>query len=233
MMNNTIQIEPSVIQPSMNDLFQAQSKNGNYSPSKQIQATAQKALEGFLALARPQGKFKEITKTDFNTTYIGEGLNDTVSPLQNIYPLADKMALYAITLGTEISKSIVNLFKKNDYTLGYMLDTVASLGADNAASFMENEFGGLNPDNSNNILVRGYSPGYCGWHLSGQKKLFQQLQPETIGISLESSFLMNPLKSVTGVLVQGHQDIHNFRPDFPFCKECRTHSCVERLNNNN
>lgn len=228
-MKNNIPIESKVIQPSKNAVFRAQGMNKNYSPSLRTRAILEKALDDFLVLARPIGIFKEISVTGFNIIFDGEGLNDDSAPLKNIYPLADRMALYAITLGAEISSSIENLFKNNDYVLGYMLDTVASLGADNAAGLMENQYGILNSRNSINTVVMGYSPGYCGWHISGQKKLFGQLQPETIGISLNTSFLMNPLKSVTGLMVQGHRNIHQFKPNFPFCRGCLTHSCAERL----
>jgi hypothetical protein len=78
-------------------------------------------------------------------------------------------------------------------------------------------------------VVLGYSPGYCGWHISGQKKLFAYLHPERIGITLNNSYLMTPLKSVTGVLVAGPPEIHRFKPDFPFCRHCRTYSCLERF----
>jgi hypothetical protein len=74
-----------------------------------------------------------------------------------------------------------------------------------------------------------YSPGYCGWHISGQKMLFQFLRPEEIGISLLESFLMKPLKSVTGVLIAGKKTVHVFKPEFPFCSECKDHSCQQRI----
>lgn len=231
-MKNNIQIESNAIQPSKDDVFRAQGMRKNHSPAKRIGAILEKALDDFLVLARPIGIFKEISVTGFKKIFDGEGLNDDAAPLKNIYPLADRMALYAITLGAEISAFIESLFKNNDYVLGYMLDTVASIGADNAAGLMENQYGMLNSGHSANTLVMGYSPGYCGWHISGQKKLFGQLQPETIGISLNASFLMNPLKSVTGLMVQGHRDIHQFKPNFPFCRGCLTHSCVERLKKN-
>lgn len=228
-MKNNIPIETKVIQPSIDAVFRGQGINKNYSPSLRIRSIVEKALDDFLILAKPVGIFKEISVTEFKKIFDGEGLNDDSAPLKNIYPLADRMALYAITLGAEISNFIENLFNNNDYVLGYTLDTVASIGADNASELMENQYGMLNSGDSTNTLVLGYSPGYCGWHVSGQKKLFEHLQPETIGISLNTSFLMNPLKSVTGLIVKGHRDIHQFKPNFPFCRGCLTHSCVERF----
>jgi len=77
--------------------------------------------------------------------------------------------------------------------------------------------------------VLGYSPGYCGWHISGQRRLFERLGPGEIGISLNDSCLMRPLKSVSGVLVAGAAPIHRFRPEFTCCAECATRLCVPRM----
>jgi hypothetical protein len=74
-----------------------------------------------------------------------------------------------------------------------------------------------------------YSPGYCGWHVSGQKRLFRSLEPERIGITLTDSCLMQPLKSVSGVIVAGPKEVHRFSPNYSFCRHCETHSCRERL----
>ena len=74
-----------------------------------------------------------------------------------------------------------------------------------------------------------YSPGYCGWHVSGQGRLFGALCPEEIGIRLNASFLMQPLKSVSGVLVAGAPEIHDFDDDFDFCAECTTRECRVRI----
>jgi hypothetical protein len=77
--------------------------------------------------------------------------------------------------------------------------------------------------------VLPYSPGYCGWHISGQRALFRHLEPERIGITLNTSFLMQPLKSVSGVLVVGDPRIHEFDNDFDFCAECATLDCRARI----
>ncbi|MFC2086489.1 hypothetical protein ACFLQ9_02090, partial [Bacteroidota bacterium] len=52
--------------------------------------------------------------------------------------------------------------------------------------------------------------------------------PESIGISLNNQFLMIPLKSISGVLIAGKKEIHNFDNDFSFCAQCKTFSCMGR-----
>ena len=48
-------------------------------------------------------------------------------------------------------------------------------------------------------------------------------------MTLNDSCLMSPIKTVSGVLVAGPGDAHRFRPDFPFCHDCRTHECGRRM----
>ncbi|MFQ6112651.1 MAG: vitamin B12 dependent-methionine synthase activation domain-containing protein, partial [bacterium] len=169
---------------------------------------------------------------DFQTVLRGEGQNAEDTPIAHIFPQADHLALFALTMGSDVSLKIEELFKNNDFALGSMLDSVASLAADKAVEVCETTFSEnlreRHPDSSDNHVL-SYSPGYCGWHISGQKRLFQFLQPERIGISLNNSFLMIPLKSVTGVLIAGKKEIHFFETNFPFCSDCKTHSCRLRM----
>ena len=74
-----------------------------------------------------------------------------------------------------------------------------------------------------------YSPGYCGWPTSGQRALFAALAPEEVGVTLNDSCLMTPVKSVSGVLVSAPAEAHRFRPDFPFCRACRRRECGRRM----
>jgi hypothetical protein len=40
---------------------------------------------------------------------------------------------------------------------------------------------------------------------------------------------MQPLKSVSGVLVAGAGEIHDFDNDYDFCDTCTKHQCRERI----
>jgi cobalamin-dependent methionine synthase I len=137
-----------------------------------------------------------------------------------------------VTLGAQVSGRIEALFSHNDFALGYVLDTVASEAAEVAADRLEDEYEGYLAEiaawDSSSAHLR-YSPGYCGWHISGQRKLFDRLRPEEIGIELNRSFLMQPLKSISGVLVSGPREIHFFNNNYRFCAACTTLSCRERL----
>ena len=115
---------------------------------------------------------------------------------------------------------------------GRTVRAVASVAADKSVEVLEGYLLGKlsqsGPTDTNNYLL-GYSPGYCGWDISGQKKLFQHLNPVEIGITLNDSFLMSPLKSVSGVLIFGDKEIHLFESSFTFCNYCRNQSCHDRM----
>jgi len=190
------------------------------------------AFDRFAASARPQGLIAELPTSEFETIFAGEGDNAANAPLEEIFPQATRLALFALTMGNKVSDMISRLFADSDFALGVMLDSMASLAADRALEVLEITFADALMNTSHltrDACVLSYSPGYCGWHISGQKKLFDYLRPEKIGISLNESFLMSPLKSVTGVLVAGKKDIHIFDPHFPFCRLCKTYSCRPRM----
>lgn len=190
------------------------------------------ALDIFKSSAQPVGIFSELSKEEFSKIFIGEGKNAEDTPLEHIFPKAEHLSLFAVTIGNNVSEAIENLFKKNDFALGSILDCISSLSADKCTDLIESYLlqNLMEKQESNqNLYAQSYSPGYCGWHISGQKKLFQFLHPEKIGITLNNSFLMIPLKSVSGVLITGKKDIHIFQDNYPFCTKCKTHSCQPRM----
>jgi hypothetical protein len=172
--------------------------------------------------SKPIAIIKECSKSDFADIYLGEGNNAIDGILPNIIKKAEKLYLFAATIGENITSEINKHFNKKEFPIGSFIDSGASLTTDNIAEILERQV-------DNQLTTLAYSPGYCGWHVSGQKKLFQFLQPNKIGITLNNSFLMTPLKSVSGVFVSGPSDIHIFENNFSFCEECATHSCKSRM----
>lgn len=200
--------------------------------SENLEILFKRARGLFLEFSHPIGIISEISIPEFEVVYTGEGLNEEKTPLDEIFRKADSLALFALTMGDKVSQRIDDLFRSNEFILGSMLDAVASNGTDKAAYILENYF--LNLLSIRGIInastgILRYSPGYCGWHISGQKKLFEFFHPEDIGITLLDSYLMKPLKSISGVIVVGKKEIHNFEDSYQFCKQCKTHSCRDRI----
>jgi hypothetical protein len=199
--------------------------------SDRIDAVFRTAEELLRRVAEPAGMLKEISLREFASVYEGEGRNEAQTPVGHIFDRADHLALFAVTLGAEVSREIERRFAKSDLAVGSMLDSAASVAADNLAEALEHRHvqAMLQKPGAGARGVLRYSPGYCGWHISGQRRLFDYLHPERIGILLGDSYLMQPLKSVSGVLITGPKRIHHFQDSYPFCDQCETRGCRERL----
>ncbi len=195
--------------------------------SSRTGALVASATAEFERLAEPRGLVEDVSIEEFAVLYAGDGRNTHETPLEQIYPRADALALFVATLGAGVSARISELFALRDMASGFVLDAVASVAADLLTERLADRYGERVSSASTRVL--GYSPGYCGWHISAQRKLFERLRPGEIGVTLNDSFLMQPLKSVSGVLVAGAAAIHRFRPEFSCCAVCATRQCVPRM----
>ena len=224
---------PEIINPLISDVLPSKEDVLKFQGIKNIDDVSDiliDSLESAMTLLKEESKpiviIEECSKSDFKDIYLGEGENNADSPLPNIVKKAEKLHLFAVTIGENVSEEINQHFDQNEFPIGSFIDSCASLTADNIVGVLESRAQGAFPNQSNTLA---YSPGYCGWHVSGQKKLFQFLKPGKIGITLNDSCLMIPLKSVSGVLVSGPRHIHIFDNNYSFCEECTTFSCKIRM----
>ncbi|NHZ87329.1 MAG: hypothetical protein GWP19_15910 [Planctomycetia bacterium] len=212
----------SDILPSKEDILRFQGVKNIDDVSDVLIDNLELSLELLKEKSKPIAIIEECSKSDFTDIYLGEGQNATDSPLPHIIKKAEKLHLFAVTIGAKITEEINKHFDQNEFPTGSFIDSGASLTADNIVGILESRV-----DKQTTTLA--YSPGYCGWHVSGQKKLFQFLKPDKIGIILNDSCLMTPLKSVSGVLVSGPSAIHIFDNNYSFCEDCTTYSCKIRM----
>jgi hypothetical protein len=231
-MSGAVNFPSSAAIPSRRTVLDAQGIPGDAAVPERVAALVDEAFEIYTGRVDPIGIRVEISTADFTAVYRGEGRNAPRTPLEAIFPEARCLALFAVTVGESVCDEILRLFGAGDPALGYVLDTIASAGAEGLAGAMardQQECLSRSGSIATGVRVLPYSPGYCGWHVSGQRKLFEALRPERIGISLNSSHLMQPLKSVSGVLVAADREAHHFDIDFDFCADCADQSCRERI----
>ena len=218
--------------PDWNQVLRAQGLPEGQALPTRLVALVDAAFNLYVRLARPRALIGVIGHDEFAGVYAGDGHNSHETPLEAIVPRADRLALYVATVGDPVSQAIGDLFDQQEPALGYMLDAVASEAADGLShaagrALMDRlrETEGVGDE----ARVLPYSPGYCGWHVTGQRKLFAALDPGRIGVTLNASCLMQPLKSVSGVLVVGSGEAHRFHPTYTFCEHCGTRQCRDRM----
>ena len=230
-MREVIELDIDEITPEPSEVLEAQGMVGRALPARIIKLL-NSALEIFRQLAEPRGILQEWPRSQFEAVYDGNGLNSSEGPVPLIVPKSDALAIFAATMGDSLITKSSELFAQGGAALGFLLDAVNSSGAERMGKAMCRSFISLLPEdlrNSRKLIGQYYCPGHCGWHISGQERLFELLRPQEIGVSLNDKWVMQPFKSISGFLVAGGPAIHRFKPAFGFCKECKEHKCVQRL----
>jgi hypothetical protein len=135
------------------------------------------------------------------------------------------IAVFVCTAGHGISELAKEMTTSGDVVMAYMYDVIGSLCAEKAADRMESlllkEF-----KNEGNGLSNRCSPGYCGWDVGEQRKLFSLLPEGFCGVTLSASSLMTPIKSVSGIIGYGAKVGKMERP----CKKCNHTQCISIAN---
>ena len=136
---------------------------------------------------------------------------------------ADSAALFRCTAGAGIGEISRNAMKNGDPFEGYLYDVIGSEVVESVAELMQNELEKQAEESQKHITNR-FSPGYCGWNVSEQHKLFSLMPENYCGIVLTGSALMQPIKSVSGIIGIG-QSVKRM----PYtCKICDMKDCIYR-----
>lgn len=229
-MRELVRFTPDEAAPGVDEVLRDQGLPRPELLAPKVRSTLVRAVDLCRGLSEPRALLREIGSGEFAGVHAAAGPMPDGSVVARIYPRAEALALYAGTLGEPVVLEIRRLFAAGDAALGFLLDAAASIAADRlsylaAARFREAVGGCISAQAS----VLPYGTGYCGWPTRGQRPLFEALDPREIGITLNDSCLMWPLKSVSGLLVAGPPEIHAFDADFAFCGTCATQACRERL----
>lgn len=134
---------------------------------------------------------------------------------------SEAFVFFAASAGSEFEAFQHLLQAENDMVKVYIADSLGSVIAEKTADSMEKALEAYLETHLETYLetyleekrkesgegwkhTNRYSPGYCGWHVSEQQKLFSLFPVSSpCGIQLTDSSLMIPIKSVSGVIGVG------------------------------
>lgn len=205
------------------DVLQAQGMPADFIATGQLKKALDTAREQFLQSVDPVAVCSSIDIPTFTRLFIDKQNEWDEIPTDIIIPKASRLVLFVLTLGPQIDTAIEKLFADHDYTAGLFLDTYASLGVSRLIIKLES----MNAQPGESVLA--YCPGYCGWAINAMHEILQRTNAGRIGVTLNDSFLMSPLKSAGGALVAGTRFAHQFDNHYPFCADCKSKTCRQRL----
>lgn len=136
---------------------------------------------------------------------------------------SDSAVFFICTAGPGPGEMSKEIMANGDFMEGYILDVLGSITVEAAIEKIQDiliaeiESKGLKVSNR-------YSPGYCGWALKEQKKLFSFFPENYCGITLSESCLMEPIKSISGIISFGSHAKRHLHE----CELCELNTCVYR-----
>jgi len=155
-----------------------------------------------LRISSPAGAFvlTEALESSSPEALLIQGVSfDTGTIIPKMLRNSHSYAFLMVTAGPEPETLARSLITEGNYLEGYIVDLVASAFVDSAADQLQEQLRNQALSEGNQITNR-YSPGYCGWNVEEQQKLFSLFPEGCCGISLSDSSLMNPVKSVSGII---------------------------------
>lgn len=111
----------------------------------------------------------------------------------------EKVICMAVTVGEKIEQEITKRFRQGNYLEAMLMDAAATCAVEQAADSLEKAIELETAKESYKMRWR-YSPGYGDWSLSQQKKFFQTIGAEEIGMKLSPAMMLIPRKSVTAII---------------------------------
>ena len=165
--------------------------------------------------AREDGRFDalRLSGTVFNTQKIVAGA------LRH----AEHAAVFAATIGSSLEEWARAALHGEEPALGYIADAVGSAVAEALADRLHDHIA-QQMERRGWLITNRYSPGYCNWSVAEQHALFALLPRQFCGITLGESALMQPVKSVSGIIGVGPEVKYS---DY-LCNVCNMRDCTYR-----
>lgn len=152
---------------------------------------------------------------------VEDKLFDTGKIIARSLRKSEKMALFVATAGLEYEAMVCEIKEEGDSIKLFTLDSIGTCIAEATGNFLEEklqqEIGELKHTNR-------FSPGYCGWNVTEQKKLFALLPANVCKVTLTDSNLMFPIKSISGCIGIGT----DVRTDIYSCGICDMSACFRK-----
>jgi len=170
------------------------------------------AIEEARGAAEPRGRWCPVPDQEV------AGVFDDQTPVASIARGGQRWAFVA-TIGDSLEGQVRDHFSAGRYLEGVLLDAAGSTAVESLCDLVEGAAAG-------GAQTVRFSPGYCRWSMECQRRLFELLAPEELGVRLLPSLLMQPLKSVSGIVVAG--DPETLRVPKESCRACDSRGCSRR-----
>ena len=115
---------------------------------------------------------------------------------------ADCYAFFTATVGKRFDDYCHDFKTSGDTLRFFIADAIGSVLAEAVVNWLMKKLA-QKASEENWFISNNYSPGYCDWPLTDQKKIFSLFPAGMTQVELTDSCLMVPIKSVSGIVAVG------------------------------
>ncbi len=178
---------------------------------KKIFAFISAVIDEGYALLEPNASYGifEVKIEKDNIRFIGTKLTIKSKALAKHLREASRAALFACTIGGELSAQVNDYVKAGEIARATVLDAVGSEAAEALAEKIDDHIKQKARSEGYSTIMR-FSPGYGDWTVFDQSKILRILGADKIGLGVTKSCIMVPEKSVTaciGLIKRGSRPI--------------------------
>jgi hypothetical protein len=158
---------------------------------------------------------------DMTVVHIQDYMLNTGPIISRLLEKSSSFAVFAATAGIEFEQ-ITQMYKNTEDVLThYILDIMGTTIVEKVGDYLEAKLDENFPDLRH---THRFSPGYCNWRLTEQRKIFSMLGNHPCGITLSDVCLMNPIKSISGIIGIGKE----VQTRKYACQYCELETCYKR-----
>ena len=196
---------------------------GESLPDNEVRETISRLLFVLKREVRPRYicLFSEGRIESLSTVHIRDCVLNTGPTISRLLEKSTSFAVFAATAGVEFEEITQEYKKTEDILVHYILDIMGTTIVEKVGDYLESKIEKDFPDIPH---TNRFSPGYCNWHLTEQRKIFGLLGHNPCGITLSEVCLMNPVKSISGIIGLG-KDVKTRQYA---CRYCELKYCYKR-----
>jgi hypothetical protein len=201
-MDKAIFLERIIFDPPYKKIYQ---RLGFQKKTTEITAKQQKEtdllIEEALSIISLKGAMLAtgIIENDGNDVVLSDGLTFASKKLANFLRGCPEVLFMGATAGNAIMDAIKDKTIKDNLSAAVVYDAAASEMVDAALDWIMSYFNQQIRREGKKLLARRFSAGYADFNLENQREIYSRLQMKEIGVTLTSTFILLPEKSVTAI----------------------------------
>lgn len=202
-------------------------KKGKDRPVAEVVALYEQALADGERLMAPRAVYRAVRVRGQAPDLIAldGGVEFRIPEIGRLWGALESVGIGVCTIGDALEERVGGLWESRELPLAVMLDSVGSAAVECLAEYVNDLLCQVAIAERLKVTNR-ISPGYAGWDVADQRRIFDLCPGEPIGATLNSVCYMTPSKSISFLVGIGPEALVDHY--FTQCRRCWMRDCAYR-----